>query len=535
MAKTADPHDVYDIDKRTCALILGSNRLDDYASAFLEQHCQEALLTPMPLPVEKLLSDTKLSIEHRSLSPDLDVFGCCVLLDGEVQIYDRTSKRYKTEFFKAGTLLIDGDSEWAYSEGNKRNTLVHELLHWYKDKKYFEVLKMRAGEGIDISPIMCRQSQFVFTPGKRTQRNQVEWPEWQAHRLTPRILMPKEMFRKKALEYIGRGIKSCDEVVQELSDFFLVSRISAKIRLLEVGLRSEIEQLEDFSDVYTEIESRQELVALTKADALDLLLNNVVLQDWIESYGLVYVDGYFILPLSKYLSIKNGEIHLTNYAKKHLYECALNICEQKLHKYKHQPEELQCFAVLYKLGGGDERILVFLPGAQTEIRKTINKNYESATDAELRAAYSKALDIAAPDNEETEKALLRLLGDEDKSLCDCLWFLIEKAGWKTGLDFYDNTHIHENYYGRIKNNKANAMESDTLFAICVGLKLQMWIIEKIYNKSECKLHPYDEPDKTRIRIVRAFPALSIEDFNLMLTRRGLKELGTESKGNTQKG
>lgn len=534
MAKTENPSDVYDIDKRTCALILGSNRLDDYASAFLEQYCKEALLTPMPLPVEKLLTDAKLTIKHCSLSPDLDVFGCCVLLDGEVQIYDRASRRYKPEFFKAGTLLIDADSEWAYSEGNKRNTLVHELLHWYKDKKYFELLKMRAGEEATIDPIMCRQSQFLFTPGKRTQKTQIEWLEWQAHRLTPRILMPKETFRKKALELIAKGNLSCDDIVQELSEFFLVSRVSAKIRLLEVNLRSEIEQLNDFTEVYTEIEGRQEYVALTKNDAFDLMLNNAVLQDWIESYGFVYADGYFVLPFSKYISFKCSELHLTTYAKKHLNECAINICEQKLHKYKHQSEELQCFAVLYKLGGGDERILAFLPGAQAEIRKTINKSYESATESDLRAAYLKALDESTPDNEETEKALLRLLGDEDKTLCDCLWFLIEKAEWKTGLDFYDSTRIHENYYGRIKNNNANSMGSDTLFAICVGLKLQMWIIEKIYNKSECKLHPYDEPDKTRIRIVRAFPALSIDDFNFMLTSRGLKELGTKSNGSTNK-
>ena len=205
MAKTANPQDVYDIDKRTCALILGSNRLDDYASAFLEQHCKEALLTPMPLPVEKLLSDANLSIEKRSLSPDFDVFGCCVLLDGEVQIYDRITKRYKPEFFEAGTLLIDADSEWAYSEGNKRNTLVHEILHWYKDKKYFELIRMRTGADAKIPLIMCRQSQFMFTPGKRTHKNQVEWLEWQAHRITPRILMPKAMFRKKLLSYLVKA------------------------------------------------------------------------------------------------------------------------------------------------------------------------------------------------------------------------------------------------------------------------------------------------------------------------------------------
>lgn len=372
MAKTEDPHNVYDIDKKTCALILGSNRLDDYASAFLEQHCKEALHIPMTLPVKKLLSDAELSIEYRSLSPDSDVFGCCVLLDGDVQIYNKDSGQYTSEFFISGTLLIDTDSEWAYSEGNKRNTIIHEILHWYKDKKYFEIMKMRSNDETSISPIMCRQSQFAFTPGKLTQKTQIEWLEWQAHRLAPRILMPKEMFKKKALELINRGNTTCDDIVQELSEFFLVSRISAKIRLIEVGLRSNIEQLDDFGAVYTELEERQEFVVLTKEDALKLMLDNSVLQEWIDSHGFIFVDGYFVLPDPRYVTLKSNSVHLTNYAKKHINECAINICEQKLHKYKHQRDDLMCFAALYKFGGGDERILAFLPNAQSEIKKTIN-------------------------------------------------------------------------------------------------------------------------------------------------------------------
>ena len=125
--------------------------------------------------------------------------------------------------------------------------------------------------------------------------------------------------------------------------------------------------------------------------------------------------------------------------------------------------------------------------------------------------------------------MLRLIGDEDKSLCNCLWFLIEKAGWKDGLEFYDNTLVHENYYGKIKSDKSNKMKSDTLFAICVGLGLQLRIIEKIYSKSECKLHYYDEPDKTRIRIIQRFPAINIVDFNALLERAGQKPLGSVSQ------
>ncbi len=42
--------DVYDINPKTGALILGKNRLDDYATKFLNKYCKKALDTPMPLP-----------------------------------------------------------------------------------------------------------------------------------------------------------------------------------------------------------------------------------------------------------------------------------------------------------------------------------------------------------------------------------------------------------------------------------------------------------------------------------------------------
>ena len=72
-----------------------------------------------------------------------------------------------------------------------------------------------------------------------------------------------------------------------------------------------------------------------------------------------------------------------------------------------------------------------------------------------------------------------------------------------------------------------------MFAICVGLGLQLRFVEKIYEKSECKLHYYDEPDKTRIRILQTYPTINIEDFNGLLISCGLKLLGTDAKSKSQ--
>ena len=155
--------DIYDINRKTGALILGKNRLEDYATKYLTKHCKEALETPMPLPVEKILADEKLTVREVSLSKDLDIFGCCMLIAGQINIYDEETESYHLESFPAGTILFDPKSESMYGEGAKRNTLIHEALHWEKDKMYFEILKLKNQAASEkLYPIMCRQSKTFY-------------------------------------------------------------------------------------------------------------------------------------------------------------------------------------------------------------------------------------------------------------------------------------------------------------------------------------------------------------------------------------
>lgn len=144
--------------------------------------------------------------------------------------------------------------------------------------------------------------------------------------------------------------------------------------------------------------------------------------------------------------------------------------------------------------------------------------------------YLSARDNLVAYDDETEKEFLRKIGYEDSTLCDCIWFLINKKGIAAPLDFYDLTHVHENYYGKIRDNKVNNMQSDTLMAICVGLGLRLRLTEKLYDKADhCKLHYYEEPDKTRIRILETFPGIDIVNFNRLLEASGLEKIGTKDR------
>ncbi|MEG0692594.1 MAG: ImmA/IrrE family metallo-endopeptidase, partial [Oscillospiraceae bacterium] len=331
--------DIFDINKKSGALILGSNRLDDYATKFLTKYCKEALVTPMPLPVEKIIEQMGLNVQEVSLSNNMDVFGCCLLLDGCVDIFNSKTRQYTSTAFSAGTILIDPLSAAAYGEGSKRNTLIHEVLHWEKDKTYFEILKVKNKSAAEkLYPILCRQSEAFYNPpeGKKTKENEVRWLEWQAHRLAPRVLMPKNSFRKKATDILKESdVIFCSSLIRRLSEYFNVSSESVKYRIIEVGLMDAISELVDYEDVYADIKKSVNSTALTPAQAIQCLNNDGNLRNWVLTGKYIFVDGYFVLDDERFVAETDKGIHLTLKARNNLAKCTVNIREYKNNSFCH--------------------------------------------------------------------------------------------------------------------------------------------------------------------------------------------------------
>ncbi|WP_312654134.1 ImmA/IrrE family metallo-endopeptidase [Aminipila sp.] len=519
--------DIYDTNRKSGALILGKNRLDDYATKFLAKYCKQALIEPMPLPVEQILEDMGLTVQETSLSRDLDVFGCCLLLDGYIDVYNQETRQYTSTAFNAGTVLIDPFSEAVYGEGSKRNTLIHEALHWEKDKVYFEILQLKNKDASEkLYPILCRQSETFFTPseGKNTKENEVRWLEWQAHRLAPRVLMPKNTFKKKAQEFIQQYKEDgenaallCDTLIEDLSTFFITSRLSVKYRLIEVGLKDTISMFADYEDVYGEINSTNDYVKLTPVEAIKITAADSNLQRWVSERHFVFVEGYFVLADSQYVTQKDGTLRLTQKAKKNLSKCVINIREQNYITYTNTYKDLLGYTVLKKVEGVDTRLLTFHP------------KYQASFDYEPEEVYQSFVNHITSYNEEEEIELMRMIGDPTKSLCECLWFLMENRKWNYPEKFNEQTELHKNYHGKIKNNNYNNMTTNVLMAICVGMKLCLRITEKLFQKSENKLNYYNDPDRTYIHIMETMPGLSLSDFNSLLEKCGLQQLGTEIK------
>ncbi|NSX31112.1 ImmA/IrrE family metallo-endopeptidase [Gardnerella leopoldii] len=523
MRKKVSYSDIFDVNKKTGALILGASRLDDYATKFLNKYCKDALNEPMPLPVDDILKKMHLKIAEERLSTNLDIFGCCLLIDGNIKVYNEKTDEYAEKFFNKGTIVIDPEAVKIYGDGSKRNTLVHELLHWEKDKTYFEILNSKNENKVEkIYPTMLRQSQYFYTPsnGKRTKENQIQWLEWQAHKLAPRVLMPYSTFKKKATELIKKEVSSGEELVQKLSSFFQVSKESAKYRLFEVGLEKELSSISDFKYIFEDQLTKNEFTKLTPQDAFKLLENNKIFEKWVNHGNFIFVDGYFVIASKEYVKIKDGKLALTTKAKRNLSKCVINI------RLKHHVEhginstKDKGTAFLLKDDGVDIRFLYFAPSDQKAISINLNR-------VDKVSMYSSFIDVLKKDNFEYEDEFTSLLTDQNQSLCECLWYSFEKNGLRSPEKFNEATCLNKNYHGKIKNNKYNNMSKGTLWAICVGLGYSVRTIQKIFAKSNYTLKEQENPDKFYLKILDRMPGISIEDFNGILIQSNMEELGSK--------
>lgn len=516
--------DVYDINHKTGALIIGKNRLDDYATKFLNKYCEEALTKPMAIPVEEIIEKMGLNIIDASLSANLDIYGCCLLLDSEIKIYDKENDIFINKHYPKGTILVDSDSEELYGNGSMRNTLIHEAIHWEKDRKFFDILELKNRKVMDtFYPIMCRKSDELYEPSEksRTKKNQIYWLEWQAVMLAPRILMPKEMCILKAMEIAksnknNRGYNG-ENLITELSDFFKVSKISAKYRVMELDITSKLEEYIDTSH-FTDVESRvKEYIRLKPEEAYKLVKNNQNLKVWIEKGNYCFIDGYFVKINPEYIELDNGNYRLSKKVKRNLSKYVVNIKEYRYLDYQRDNKNIS-YAYLLKYDGVDKRVLAFHPSYQGKI---LENEFESKSYDEVYKFISK-----------TDDSLIEfesMLGNVRKSLSECLWYIMRKRGWISSQIFNEETGLYENLHGDIKNNrhKGNNLKRDSLMAICIGLKLDLRIIYKVFEKANLLLNPHSEPDKTYIKILDHFPGIPMQDFNGILESGNLKPLGSE--------
>lgn len=273
--------------------IIYKKDLDAEATVFLERYCPEALTTPMPLPIEDIANAMGLEvIQGHRITDDFSVFGQICFSDGEAEVYDLFKCKQSKVPVHRGTILFDAYTFWERNLGCVKNTIAHEVFHWYKHRMYASIKHILRNEKV----IACRCLSSIIYPSNNSKWTDEQIMEWQANNMAPRILMPINTFKMKVeelyLQYdykntpLKMAVLTC--VADDLAKFYGVSRQSVLIRMMETGFK-------EAASVYQYGNSSDYHSYLSREDAFHAYSNNPALRELIDSGLFKYVDGYYVI------------------------------------------------------------------------------------------------------------------------------------------------------------------------------------------------------------------------------------------------
>lgn len=306
--------------------------VEKHAEDFLKRHYPKALLQPMAIPVEEIVQSMGMKLFYAPLEEG--IFGKTYFGSEKVKVYTNILQKEIVEIItEPGTMLINPDVYFMYNIGTANNTIIHECVHWDRHRRPFELQKLLTGECNHIS---CEIVEVY--DGIPQDAPALKWMEWQANQLAPRILMPAEMTKKvyhDALRdiYSANPRRRFGEIMEEavgyLANYFQVSLMAAKIRLMELGydvvqgafVYSDGKYLPPFSFKKGTLEKNQTFV-IDEKNAMFVLFMDPKLRELYCDGKIIYANSMVCLNTPKYIELNENDMPiLTEYALDHVDEC----------------------------------------------------------------------------------------------------------------------------------------------------------------------------------------------------------------------
>ena len=449
-----------------------SKDLDKHAEDFLKRYYPKALQEPVRLPVEEVVKNMGLSLYYAPL-PD-DVFGRTYFADIIDDVFDENNKLVK-HHIKRGTIMINRDVSFMRNVGSLNNTIIHECVHWDKHYKFFRLQHILNPE---FAAVSCTVLDKYIKNNSLSK--DLDWMEWQANSIAPKILMPAEPTKIKLRSIASELRKNnpnmskreiLEESIRQLADFFGVSNIAAKIRAVELGFRQvygtfnyiEDEKYPAYAYKENTLNKGQTFV-LDFVSGLIACATNPVLKEAITSGKIVYASGFFCINYPDYVKIgQNGSFILTSYALDHVDECCLkfNIEHQIDKKYDSNYYSL-CFLCRNASSSKFVESVCSLDEVQNE---DVLKN---ATAMRRIAEYSK-------EYAEIGSTL-------PSSFCGTLDAHIKRRKF-TNEEMEERTLISERTIREYRSNPGSKPILQSVLALCIGLNLHPQFAMDLLNKA----------------------------------------------------
>lgn len=489
---------------------ISNDDLESYAEKFLSKFYPLALTKPTKLPVDDIMTRMGLHKEYAPLEDN--VFGRIFFNKAKAKVYQNNNIVEKD--LEEGTVLINRNCFFMMNYGNEDNTKIHECVHWWLHKDFFEYLKI-----IDCSRkyISCELEQEYSDNGQFT--NELNWMEWQACSIAPKIMIPRNTGItkfKECLDEAGMNDESSifgknvrfDTAVDLFSNFFGVTKISAKIRLIELGfthaigvynfIDGKVQDAFYFKDDF--LKPGQTFLVDPKNAAIESLMNPA-LKKRLQNGELLYINNVFVINDEKYVKFfNNGKPYLTAYALEHMDECCM-VFETDIRKDK----KITYFNLCYLC-------------SSINISNSIELRYSSQNKAEL-------------DNESLVKLRKKSLEEEEffKTLPANAGLTIKahlKRKEMTHQQLADRSHISKrniDYY--ISEYDESNPDIYDIVAICIGLNLSPNYSRDLLKKFGFDIDSRHDNNYNSLRfIIESCHQCTIDSCNDILKQLGCNKI-----------
>lgn len=326
---------VYDRDKslsQNLVQYMYEEDVEKHAENFLKRNYPKALLQPMALPVEEIAETMDMEIFYAPLGDK--IFGKTYFDAETVTVYESfISRKQKEITTRPGTMLINPNVYFMYNIGTANNTIIHECVHWDRHRRAFELQRLLEGGCNHISCEIVEKYD-----GIPDNSPALKWMEWQANQLAPRILMPAEMTKRVYNDFLvsahqenplRRYAENVQKAVCQTADYFQVSMIAAKLRLIELGFEEALgtntycdgEQMPPFAFHKKKLDRNQNFVIDETNLIIQMALHPELGRLFTEK-TLVYATHMLCFNDPKYVQQnEEGRLALTEYALEHVDEC----------------------------------------------------------------------------------------------------------------------------------------------------------------------------------------------------------------------
>ena len=440
------------------------------AREFFEANYPKALLNNTSVDPMAITDAMKLNVQIRPICEDCSVFGQVYFRDTDTELYNDKTCQMEPAHIKARTILVDPRTYFLYNLGMVNSTIIHECVHWHFHRKAFELERLWNDS---VSMIGCK----VIGGVEGINSKYVNIMEQQANALTAHIQMPYAPFKRmaqKRIEEIRKAtglhdyIDIMEMVIDQLAADFVVSRLAAKIRMVEVDYHEAIGTFNYVDGHYVKpftfrkgsIKKNQTFTISAEDLALQLV-SNQKLKQLVADGVYLYVDSHLVLAASKYLSTDaDGFTTLTDYARRHMDECCL-----AFDMTVSSCNDEEYFSVCYLNKDKDAKIMVTVA-------------YSEGLQYSTPERQREVLDAAVAD-------MYRVYKTFTTDYVDCL----QKAFKWRGMPYTElaqDIGMNPDAVSRIINGK-HPPTIESLALICLGLKLPSKMSSHIIQYSPCNL------------------------------------------------